>query len=187
MCECTHELCLGTAFLLFQACFLYCRLTDGCQKSGSLLEEATDLPFPPDPLHALCLPHSFCQQEHLRGNWFRELDDVVVDLTHSRALLIPFFLDNSAVCSGPTKASRKWWIWGEREWLGHMHNHSKTNFLAVKGSLCVCLQVSRKQVTDWRKESPFVPVPRNQCGTSCYLLKQFTWQTATVNECSSCM
>lgn len=98
-----------------------------------------------------------------------------------------FFLDNSAVCSGPTEASRKWWIRGEREWLGRMHNHSKTNFLAVKGSLCVCLQVSRKQMADWRKESPFVPVPRNQCGTSCCLLKQFTWQTATVNECSSCV
>lgn len=45
-----------------------------------------------------------------------------------------FFPDNSALCSGPTNASREWGVWVGKEWLGHMHNQSKPNLLAVERS-----------------------------------------------------
>lgn len=45
-----------------------------------------------------------------------------------------FFPGNSALCSGPTKASREQGVWGGKEWLGHTHNESKPNLLAVERS-----------------------------------------------------
>lgn len=97
-------LTLPGVFFILQA---HCRQPEGSPAAGGS-HRATFLPQ--TTAHPLGLPPSFRWYERLEVTWSRELDHIVVDLAHSRAFLIHFFPDNSALCSGPTKASREWGV-----------------------------------------------------------------------------